>query len=183
MPGGPSPELGREDVALLIRRLTGAEAPYDVVVAAHARLAAEPGRLAELIRCLLGDTDTAQALSGFANGRQATSPAFRRDGDIWALEYGGIVLRLRDARGLWYLAQLLARPGEAVPVEELVAAAPGRRIRPIRAARARVSVTKAIGSALVRIEALHPALGAHLAATVRRGRRCAYLPDEQRPLG
>jgi GAF domain-containing protein len=59
---------------------------------------------------------------------------------------------------------------------ELVAAARGRRAAS-HAERARVSVTKAIRSALDRISEGHPELGAHLSATVRRGHLCTYVPD------
>ena len=45
------------------------------------------------------------------------------------------------------------------------------------AERARVSVTKAIKSALKRITAVDAILGAHLSATVRTGNFCCYVPD------
>ena len=45
------------------------------------------------------------------------------------------------------------------------------------AERARVAVTKAIKAALEKIAEAHPELGAHLAATIRRGYTCAYEPD------
>ena len=56
---------------------------------------------------------------------------FRREGDYWTLAYQGELARLRDAKGLGYLACLLGRPGQEVHVLELVGAvdspAPGRR--------------------------------------------------------
>ena len=45
------------------------------------------------------------------------------------------------------------------------------------AERARINVTRAIRSALDRIDDAVPALGAHLRATVRTGTFCAYMPD------
>jgi predicted ATPase len=36
---------------------------------------------------------------------------FRREGEYWTVSYDGLVVRLRDAKGLHYLAQLLAHPG------------------------------------------------------------------------
>lgn len=49
------------------------------------------------------------------------------------------------------------------------------------AERARQSVTKAIRAAQVRIATQSPALGRHLAVTVRTGTFCAYLPDPSVP--
>jgi len=47
--------------------------------------------------------------------------------------------------------------------------------------RARVAVTKAIKAALERLSEAHPELGAHLAATIRRGFVCAYEPQPADP--
>jgi hypothetical protein len=44
----------------------------------------------------------------------------RREGDYWTLAYDGVLLRLRDAKGLRYLAQLVERPGTELHVLELV---------------------------------------------------------------
>ena len=40
-------------------------------------------------------------------------------------------------------------------------------------------MTKALKTALEKIAERHPELGAHLSATIRRGNRCAYIPDPQ----
>jgi DNA-binding response OmpR family regulator len=47
---------------------------------------------------------------------------FRQEGDYWTLTYQGSVCRLKDLKGLHYLACLLARPGEACHVAALVTA-------------------------------------------------------------
>ena len=44
---------------------------------------------------------------------------FRREGDTWVLTYGAETVQLRDAKGLRYLALLLAQPGREVHVSEL----------------------------------------------------------------
>src|SRR5262245_26818125 len=49
-------------------------------------------------------------------------PVFRREGNFWTVGWDDAVVRLKDNRGLQYLAQLLARPGEEVHVLDLVAA-------------------------------------------------------------
>jgi hypothetical protein len=181
---------------------------------------------------------------------------FHREEDFWTIASAGKEIRLRDMRGLRYLATLLREPGRqfaatalvslanGTPIEpshqdpalsvvsglggagerldararsayrqrlheieaeraeaerhgdlgrleraseereallaELVAAARGRRAAS-HAERARVLVTKAIGSALERISERHPELGAHLSATIRRGYLCVYVPDPRIP--
>jgi hypothetical protein len=187
----------------------------------------------------------------------ATRNVFRREGDFWTVSYGGEVMRLRDARGLQYLATLLHRPGHEFHATELVAmhdpaavadvsaddvgmrrtiddtvslaidpraqsayrarmreledvlseaedandlgrttqartelaalrealvdAATGRRSG-THGERARVAVTKGIGTALARIKLEHPSLAAHLGATIRRGYFCVYVPDPRHPI-
>lgn len=46
---------------------------------------------------------------------------FRREGDTWCCAYGGQVARLRDLKGMHYLARLLAEPDRQFHVVELVA--------------------------------------------------------------
>jgi hypothetical protein len=182
---------------------------------------------------------------------------FRREGELWTIVYSGKQIRLRDMRGMRYLARLLREPGREVHACELVAlegrpppppeacdgalpvrlglsdpsvpldararreyrerlaeleaeeadaargcdlgrlerarkerefliaelgAASRRRRASSDAERARVAVTKAIKSALDKIAAEHAELGLHLAATIRRGYYCAYLPDPRHPI-
>jgi hypothetical protein len=172
---------------------------------------------------------------------------FRREGEVWTIAYDGSTCRLRDVKGLRYLASLLGSTGREVPALELAAAVDGfeppaeaaevvldarakeayrRRLveleddlaqarawqdperiarvqdeiealtgelaraaglggrdrqLPTPAERARVSVTKAIRSAIRAIERHHPALGAHLEASVRTGRHCSYAPPGETP--
>jgi len=57
---------------------------------------------------------------------------FRREGNFWTVAWDDAVVRLKDTRGLQYLAQLLARPGQEVHVLDLVAAVhaePGQAAR------------------------------------------------------
>jgi hypothetical protein len=187
---------------------------------------------------------------------------FSRDGGLWTIAYEGRKMRLRDLKGLRYIALLLAAPGVDIHVLELVAAAEGWPARPRpagladdelrssrptgldplldprareeyrgrledlradleqaqqfhdgeRAAlleleidalveelarsaglggrgrpssspaeRARVSVTKAIRTAIKLIEPESPALAEHLTASIRTGRFCSYAPPGQAP--
>ena len=110
---------------------------------------------------------------------------FRWEGDYWTIVFERETIRLRDSKGLRYLAALLQRPGERVHALDLQAAAgrTGRGARPARSAeQARIGVTKAIKGALERIAIAHPGLGRHLDATVRRGYLCRYFPDPRRPI-
>jgi hypothetical protein len=196
-------------------------------------------------------------------------PLFRREGDYWTIAFDGPPVRIRDSKGMSYLARLLAAPSREVHAVDLVRgdartsgagqyadkeeqlniaegdagpmldaeAKSAYRLRlaeldtelreaeewndPERASRAqleremlvhelsaavglggrdrssgspaeraRISVTRAIRSAVRHIAEQDPALGAHLDATIRTGAYCAYLPglpirwqlDEPEPL-
>jgi hypothetical protein len=203
-----------------------------------------------LRRCeLLG----AQAVRARVLYERAARPVeqalFRREGEVWTIAYDGSTCRLRDVKGLRYLAFLLAATGRDVHVLELAGAVDGvepqpaaevaeavldgrakeayrRRLveleddlaqarawqdperiariqdeiealtgelaraaglggrdrqLPTPAERARVSVTKAIRSAIRAIERHHPGLAAHLTASVRTGRHCSYAPPGETP--
>src|SRR5438477_384766 len=51
--------------------------------------------------------------------------AFRREGQFWTVRFGGATFRLKDTKGMRYIAALLVRPGVEVHVMELVAAGEG----------------------------------------------------------
>jgi tetratricopeptide (TPR) repeat protein len=186
----------------------------------------------------------------------AGASAFRREGEYWSVTFAGRTSRLRDAKGVRYIARLLAGPGRAFHVLDLVAAergairdladSPGaasavaalgdagemldarakdayrRRLAEIEedieearaladaereaqaeaerdflvrelaravglggrdrragaaSERARVSVTRAVRSALARIGEHDPSLGEHLDRSIRTGVCCAYVPE------
>jgi hypothetical protein len=187
---------------------------------------------------------------------------FGRQGDIWTIEYEGRTLRLRDRKGLGYIASLLSAPRSEIHVLELAspleppsgaaaraemggnrlhASRPGgagpvidarakeqyrERLEELRAdleearsfgdperaenleeeidalvtelaravglggrerevaspaERARVSVTKAIRTAIRQIGDDSPALGEHLSASISTGRFCSYAPPGEAP--
>jgi AAA ATPase domain len=198
--------------------------------------------------------------------RQALQPwavdaVFRPEGEFWTIAYRGQMFRLRDVKGLRYIASLLARPGREIHVLELVSAATERRadararlaegdvvaswpsdLDPLlddqakkdysrrleeleeeleqardwgdteRAARlqdeldlltqelaravglrgrdrtfsspaerARISVTKAIRTAIRLIDKHCPELAAHFEASIHTGRSCSYATPGERP--
>lgn len=110
-----------------------------------------------------------------------TDRLFLREGDYWTIVYEGTVLRLRDTKGMRYLAELLGHPGERVAALDLLA-----RARTVGAQndaeRARLAVTKRIKASLQKLCENHPALGFHLATTIKTGRSCTYRPDPTRPV-
>ena len=50
------------------------------------------------------------------------------------------------------------------------------------AERARLNATRAIRAAMAHLARANPALGRHLAATIRTGRYCSYTPDPRTPI-
>ncbi len=138
------------------------------------------------------------------------SQVFRREGEYWTIVYADTTCRLRDVKGLQYLASLLASPHaevSALALEHRVAelhrlgalelhgvglSDPPKSVDPDAVElgpglhdareRARVNVTRAIAAALKRIAQHHPLLGHHLNTTVRTGTFCAYRPDPRLPI-
>jgi tetratricopeptide (TPR) repeat protein len=72
-------------------------------------------------------TSAAAHVEGRAGSEQplADLSVFRREGDYWSLVFDGRTVRVRDLKGMRYLAQLLAQPGREFHVLDLVAAASG----------------------------------------------------------
>lgn len=68
----------------------------------------------------------------------APAARFRREGDFWTISYAGKTFRLRDVKGLRYLAFLLGSPGKEIHVLELAGAAEG-----LAATRRRLTTGKA----------------------------------------
>ena len=53
---------------------------------------------------------------------------FRREGDYWSVVFAGRTVRVRDLKGMRYLAQLLIHPGREFHVLDLVAAETGQQM-------------------------------------------------------
>jgi tetratricopeptide (TPR) repeat protein len=64
-------------------------------------------------------------LGGRLSGAPSPPSVFRREGEYWSLAYEGDAFRLKDSKGLRYLARLLATPGTEVHALELAAAERG----------------------------------------------------------
>ena len=95
--------------------------------------------------------------------------AFRHEGDYWAVTFEGHTVRVRDRKGMRYLARLLALGGRD-------------RRSGSASERARASVTTAVRQAIARMGEHHPSLAAHLEHAIRTGTYCAYSPDPTAPV-
>lgn len=135
--------------------------------------------------------DAVSADSSADTAPQPGPNVFRREGEYWTIIYQGATCRLRDTRGMRLLQALLSHQGRSVPAPELVVGtSPSQASGPTdptgasnqRNEQARVNATRAIKSALQRINAHHPELGSHLAATIRTGAHCTYRPDPRVPI-
>src|SRR5262249_40481010 len=105
--------LTRSDIRCLLDLATDVEFSEAAVSALYEAVRGDLRGAQELLR--------RQRAAGRA-GSSAAAHLFRRDGDYWTIRYEGRVQRLRDTKGLRYLARLLHQPGEAVPVAELTRA-------------------------------------------------------------
>jgi hypothetical protein len=129
----------------------------------------------------------------------------RSEGEYWSIAFAGEAFRLKDVKGLHYLARLReleeelaeatswADPARAATARremqflaDQLAAAVGlggrNRETGSAAERARVNITRAIRTALSRIRAHSPALAGHLDATIHTGTFCSYTPDPRAPI-
>ena len=59
----------------------------------------------------------------------ASANVFRREGDYWTVTFEGHTVRVRDLKGMRYLARLFADPGREFHVLDLVAAESGRPVQ------------------------------------------------------
>jgi len=210
------------------------------------------GKAAALESHAVADSAPARGTAGLRP--KPAQGVLHKEGDYWSIAFDGAVFRLKDAKGLRCIVQLLRHPtrdfhateldGEERPLpeqsgagrvrgdageildrqartayrrrlaelrEELqeaqafddlgraaqaqreidiitheLAAAVGLGGRSRRAAasteRARVNVTRAIGTALRRIGANSESLSRYLAATIKTGTFCSYTPDARMPV-
>ena len=68
------------------------------------------------------ESRAAQVCGDVVNAHRADAAVFRREGDYWSVGFDGRTARLRDSKGLQYLARLLANPGREFHALDLVAA-------------------------------------------------------------
>lgn len=124
------PAAGERLFAHAIRLWEEVGAPYEAARArlglAEALRAGGSGQRAELeleaARAVLARVEGNAAERAGTDGRRAAErDVFRREGDYWMVAYVGRTVRVRDLKGMRYLAQLLGDPGRERHVLDLVA--------------------------------------------------------------
>jgi hypothetical protein len=110
---------------------TEAAEKFDAAIEGHRSRGVGPRYLewltAEKARAL-GPQPNQTDLGGAMESQQAESKlmgVFRREGEFWTITYDGTTFRLKDAKGLRYIAYLLARPGQRIHVYDLIEAVDG----------------------------------------------------------
>jgi hypothetical protein len=161
-----------------------------------ARLLAQPGR--EFHTLDLEVADGLPAPPGARAGLGERELAVRRDLGDAGLLLDATAKAAYQAR----LAELQAELGEAEDYNDPTRAAKARQEMDVlvgelaravglggrdrraasHAERARLNATRAIRTAMANLAKVNPALGRHLAATVRTGRYCCYTPDPRVPI-
>ena len=113
---------------LLLARGEAADEVRTAALIASARTTAvELGmrRLEHLLDTLVPKRAAAAAIDGVAAPATASTAdgpvtaAFRKNGEYWTIEYAGDAFRLKDAKGLAYLATLISNPGREFHVLDL----------------------------------------------------------------
>ncbi len=79
----------------------------------------------EKIRAGLADARSTSEPSVYRPPEGFTAGMFIREGDYWTISYAGKETRLRDIKGLRYIAQLLKAPGQEIHVLDLAALVEG----------------------------------------------------------
>jgi tetratricopeptide (TPR) repeat protein len=104
----------------------GAAEKFDAAVELHRARGVGP-RFLDYVRAdkqrALGSSPTRVDLGAERQTRTAKSPptgTFQKEGEFWTIAYQGITFRLKDMKGLSYMAVLLAHPGQRFHVNELV---------------------------------------------------------------
>jgi len=85
-----------------------------------------------------------------ARGDSAPRRIFRRDGDLWTIAWAGKEIRVRDMRGLHYLATLLREPSREFHATDLVRSGRGPTFLPV--IDATVDVARGLGDAGERLD-------------------------------
>jgi tetratricopeptide (TPR) repeat protein len=102
--GAPDRAIEKFDAAIDIYQRHGAGTRFVEYVMADKMRAVEP----------LSETPSGQ------HDGPAEDSIFHREGDYWTVAYEGRTTRLKDAKGLHYLAYLLAHPGQEIRALDLV---------------------------------------------------------------
>jgi hypothetical protein len=117
-------------------------------------------------------------LQGHGETGEVSGPqgVFRKEGDYWTLSYDGQPeFRLRDAKGLRYVAYLLAHPGQDVAVQDLVSVIEGTGGNPGRASK---STNQQYPVHTATVDLGYAGVGLDAKAKLEYRRRVAELKEE-----
>jgi tetratricopeptide (TPR) repeat protein len=128
---------GTQSFSEAVRRWNEVGAPYEAAIArlglADAHRAGGREHQADLesqaARTILAGIEAAPAPGPRDEHRVATGNVFRREGDYWLVVFDGNTVRVRDLKGMHYLARLLADPGREYHALDLVTAETGADAR------------------------------------------------------
>ncbi len=131
--GRPATAITHLEAALAAAQRMGARALAARARAELGRALVATGEVERGRRMLAEATDAARELglapllARIEAGQQGPANVLRRDGDTWTLTFDGLTVHMRDTKGLGDLALLLASPGRAITVTELLAGGPWPR--------------------------------------------------------
>jgi len=69
---------------------------------------------------------------------------FRKEGHYWTISFARKTIHLRNSKGLLYLSYLLRAPGREFPALELLAAAAGQQLTPVRSSSGDIADGRAV---------------------------------------
>jgi hypothetical protein len=108
-------------LASTLGRAVDAERHFEQALARNTALGS-PSLVAETERARQAMRDARDANGEAATGAAAARNVFRLEGEVWTVVFAGHAIRLRDTKGLGYIAHLLARPGREIHVADLAGA-------------------------------------------------------------
>ena len=103
----------------------GARLEFEAARGIFARLGATLDREASEVLLAGEDRPEVQEAAPHAGPSELAEACLRREGDFWSIEFDGATLRLKDSKGLAYLARLLHGPGREMLALELAGVAGG----------------------------------------------------------
>jgi tetratricopeptide (TPR) repeat protein len=109
----------------------GAAEKFDAAIEKHRSRGVGPRFLdwltADKVRALASApaATNARVVQSLESAKATETGTFRPEGQFWTISYRGDTVRLKEAKGLRYLAFLLAHPGQSFHVHDLIVAVEG----------------------------------------------------------
>lgn len=103
---------------------------YQRALKVSAAAGADPEDTKRIRAALTKARSTSEPPNQTTGSEEVTEGVFTREGDYWMVSYAGKETRLKDSKGLRYLAQLLRAPGQEVHVLDLATLVEGAASSP-----------------------------------------------------